>query len=104
MPTTRSRALAAALLLGCCRLASPQDRLEEKLPWGEDPPVKPALERAAALSELGRAIFFDKGTSASGKLSCATCHDAGSHFAPPNASSVQSGGGKLDQKGKRATP
>jgi cytochrome c peroxidase len=95
---------ASALLLMCSRLVFPQAHAEEKLPWGDDPPVKPALERAAAIGALGRAIFFDKGMSASGSMSCATCHDAASHFAPPNALPVQRGGSKLDRQGKRATP
>ncbi len=97
-------ASAAVVLLGWCRLAYGAVGDQPKLPWDDDPPVKPALERAAAISDLGRAIFFDTGLSASGTMSCATCHDARSHFAPPNALSVQPGGPKLDRKGRRAAP
>jgi len=74
------------------------------LPWGADPPAAPAYARAAAITALGRQIFFDRGLSASGAMSCATCHDPANHFGPPNALSVQMGGPKLDKPGTRATP
>ncbi len=80
--------------------------VDEKLslPWGSDPPVGPALARAAAISALGRQLFFDPGLSKSGSMSCATCHDPKNHFAPANALSVQLGGPKRDRPGTRATP
>lgn len=49
-------------------------------------------------------MFFDSRLSASGAMSCASCHDASNHFAPSNALSVQIGGAKLDQAGTRAVP
>jgi cytochrome c peroxidase len=104
MHALRTECSAVLLFFGCCRLAVAGLADPPALPWGGDPPVKPALERAAAISDLGRAIFFDRGMSASGSMSCATCHDPQSHFGPPNALSVQPGGSKLDQKGRRATP
>src|ERR1700759_5610621 len=39
----------------------------------------------AQLSDLGRRIFMDPAYSASGKQSCATCHDPAKAFGPPNA-------------------
>ena len=39
--------------------ASPTNR------WADDP----------AVAELGRALFFDPGLSAGGRMSCASCHD-----------------------------
>jgi len=74
------------------------------LPWPADPPIGPALARAAAIVTLGRQLFRDPTLSASGEMSCATCHDPTNHFAPPNALAVQKGGAKLDQPGTRATP
>ncbi len=56
------------------------------------------------LAELGRKMFFDVGLSASGKLSCATCHDPAHAYAPANALAVQLGGARLDQQGARAVP
>jgi cytochrome c peroxidase len=59
---------------------------------------------AAALTDAGRALFFDKSLSASGKLSCASCHDPARAFAPPNALAVQRGGADGRRSGLRAVP
>jgi cytochrome c peroxidase len=59
---------------------------------------------AAQLTELGRRIFFDGSLSASGKASCASCHDPQHAWGPPNALSVQLGGADGRQQGPRATP
>ena len=40
---------------------------------------------AGAMSQLGRALFFDRTLSRSGKMSCATCHDPAHAFAPADA-------------------
>lgn len=96
-------ALAFAALSGAC-VAAQDPAADAALPWGADPPVGPALARAASISALGRRIFFDAGMSGSGKISCATCHDARAHFGPPNARSVQPGGERLDRRGTRAAP
>jgi cytochrome c peroxidase len=61
----------------------------------------------AALSDvaaLGKRIFFDASLSASGRMSCATCHDPAFAHAQPNASPVQPGGAQLDMPGFRAVP
>ena len=42
-----------------------------------------ALLRAHALADLGRKMFFDPSLSASGKLSCASCHDPKFAYGPP---------------------
>ena len=60
--------------------------------------------RAEALTELGRRMFIDPSLSASGKMSCASCHSALDAFGPPNALSVQPGGGDMRQFGVRAVP
>ena len=59
---------------------------------------------AAQLTEIGRRIFFDSSLSASGKASCASCHDPQHAWGPPNALSVQLGGADGRQEGPRATP
>ncbi|HEY0339709.1 MAG TPA: cytochrome c peroxidase [Steroidobacteraceae bacterium] len=63
---------------------------------------------ATALSpqaRLGRQIFFDPTLSASGKLSCASCHDPGNAYAAPKGTGVvMLGGAKLDRPGLRVIP
>ncbi|GBQ81832.1 cytochrome c peroxidase [Gluconacetobacter johannae DSM 13595] len=61
----------------------------------------PALSPAA---RLGKALFYDPGLSASGRQSCASCHDPSNHFAPANDKAVQRGGARLDRPGIRAVP
>ena len=58
----------------------------------------------AQLSDLGRRIFNDPAYSASGRQSCASCHDPARAFGPPNDRAVQLGGPKLDKTGFRNTP
>jgi len=53
-----------------------------------------AYARARDLAALGRRIFFDEKLSASGKMSCASCHDPRFAYGPPE--------GK--QTGPRAVP
>lgn len=43
---------------------------------------------AAALTAIGRELFFDPALSASGKISCATCHDPRHSFGPPDGLKV----------------
>jgi cytochrome c peroxidase len=67
----------------------------------------PYLKRpdVARLTELGRRMFFDPGLSASGRVSCASCHDPAHAFGPPNALAVQPGGGvRAAAGGFRAAP
>jgi len=104
---------AAALLLALyCGLANA--RVERALAAPAAPAAPAAAQApfyandfelqptAHALSDLGRALFFDVSLSASGKLACASCHDPASHFGPSNALSVQRGGAQRDREGLRA--
>jgi cytochrome c peroxidase len=59
---------------------------------------------AAQLTAIGRALFFDPALSASGKISCATCHDPKHSYGPPNGLAVQRGGGNGRGFGLRAVP
>ncbi len=63
-----------------------------------------ARRRSADLTKLGRKLFLDPAFSASGKLSCASCHDPGYAFAPANNLAVQIGGKDLNQPGRRSVP
>lgn len=78
------RALAPLLLLPLVVFAAP-------------PPDADAIA-------LGAQIFRDASLSASGKMSCASCHDPAHAHGPANARSVQSGGANLDVPGFRAVP
>jgi len=62
---------------------------------GEYPPLSP-------MAALGKKIFFDTSLSASGHLSCATCHSPTHAYGPPNALAVQLGGPHSDRQGARA--
>jgi cytochrome c peroxidase len=53
---------------------------------------------------LGEKIFSDASLSASGAMSCATCHDPSHAHAQSNDRSVQLGGPHLDVPGFRAAP
>src|ERR1700693_6269482 len=64
-------------------------------------PQRPGVD---ALTNLGRALFFDPSLSASGRQSCATCHSPDHAFGPPNDLSVQLGGRQMKLEGTRAAP
>ena len=63
-----------------------------------------ASRRARVLATIGRKMFFDPSLSASGKVSCASCHDPAFAYGPPNAMPVQHGGKDMTQWGTRAVP
>jgi len=58
----------------------------------------------AELTALGRALFMDASLSASGKTSCASCHDPAHAFGPPNDRAVQLAGPTMKLAGVRAVP
>jgi cytochrome c peroxidase len=58
----------------------------------------------AAMTEIGRALFFDKSLSASGSMACASCHDPAHFYGPPNDLAVQHGGIDGKQSGLRSVP
>jgi len=64
-------------------------------------PPSAALSAAAA---LGEKIFRDASLSASGRQSCASCHDPAFGHSPPNALAAQFGGPNLDLQGTRKAP
>jgi cytochrome c peroxidase len=63
--------------------------------------AQPTLSAAA---DLGRQIFNDVSLSASGKMSCASCHDAAFGHSSPFDTPVVFGGPNLDQPGTRVSP
>lgn len=67
----------------------------------------PPVTQPAALSDsaaLGAQMFVDASLSASGKLSCASCHVPGRAHAPADGLAVQLGGPTGSTPGQRATP
>jgi len=63
----------------------------------------PAVTLSPA-ARVGRELFFDTSLSASGRMSCATCHDPRFAYGPPNDRAVQLGGPALSDAGTRAVP
>jgi cytochrome c peroxidase len=55
-------------------------------------------------ARAGRRIFFDASLSASGQMSCATCHDPAHGYGPANDRAVQPGGPRMTDAGTRAVP
>ena len=58
----------------------------------------------SAMAQLGKQMFYDTSLSASGKQSCASCHDPSTAYAPSNDLPVQLGGADMKQPGIRAVP
>ncbi|HVT36082.1 MAG TPA: cytochrome c peroxidase [Nevskiaceae bacterium] len=86
---------AAALLLPLSALAASSSFYDA--PFERRPAV-------AELTALGRALFSDPSLSASGKLSCAGCHDPAHAYGPPDGASVRPGGALGGSLGTRAVP
>jgi len=63
-----------------------------------------ASRRAIELRALGQRLFADASLSASGRLSCASCHRPDRAFGPPDGTSVQAGGASGARPGLRAVP
>lgn len=63
-----------------------------------------ASQRAAELRALGQRLFADASLSASGRLSCASCHRPDRAFGPPDGLAVQAGGASGARPGLRAVP
>jgi cytochrome c peroxidase len=74
------RYIATALL--CCLALRAGG--ETPAPYAQQPDV-------AQLTALGRAMFFDRSLSASGKVSCATCHDPRHAYGPPPGQAMPAG-------------
>lgn len=103
--------LAALLLQACDRPAPPAATAapvaQAPRPAGADATYALTLARQPSPAEIGavgKAMFFDPGLSASGRMSCATCHSPDHAYGPPNALSVQLGGRDGQQPGVRAVP
>jgi cytochrome c peroxidase len=63
-----------------------------------------ALAKLSLAAQVGKNLFFDRSLSASGEMSCATCHDPAHAYGPPNDLAVQLGGARRVAAGTRAVP
>jgi len=109
-PVSRLSSAFSAAVLSWCVVAGPV--------WaGSPPPAQPAqaaqpfyatrFERQpnpAELTELGRRLFNEPALSASGRMSCASCHSPQHAYGPANALAVQLGGPDGRLQGLRAVP
>jgi cytochrome c peroxidase len=64
------------------------------------PPNRPL----SVMAQLGERLFYDPRLSASGRMSCASCHDPAHAHGPPGSASVVLGGPDLRTPGFRAVP
>jgi len=115
---TRARTLALGAIVaaaGACgwALAYPEQmpdavgEIVEQLTGANPHPIhlqRPAATPLSAMALLGKQIFFDQRLSASGKLSCASCHSPDHAYGPPNALPVQFGGPSMTLQGDRPPP
>lgn len=63
-----------------------------------------STDTLSPMAQVGKQIFFDQALSASGKQSCASCHDPARGFADPNNLAVSIGGPNSDLPGLRNAP
>ena len=97
MPRRRPRAWAGAgLLAGALATAAAAFEPAPRA-YGDRPSV-------AQLTALGRAMFSDPGLSASGRLSCASCHDPARAFGPNARTPSPFADGDPAHVGTRAIP
>lgn len=97
-------------LSACERKAAEAPKATKPLPARQEAPGPQPMTRAEAfarareLGQIGRVMFFDPSLSASGRVSCASCHDPAHGFSPPNALPIQAGGSDLSRHSFRAAP
>jgi cytochrome c peroxidase len=101
LATLLATAASAALLLAAPAVA---DDVEEYIDFFEPlpalPPIPPGTTMSQERIELGRMLFFEPRISASGVISCATCHNPALGWTDRIPRAVGHGG----QVGERNTP
>ncbi|MDC8786085.1 cytochrome-c peroxidase [Roseateles koreensis] len=99
-----------ALLLAACGGGDAPTRVQSestsagRSALAASPHSAPSTPPLSLSAQVGQKLFFDASLSASGAMSCATCHDPQHAYGPPNARAVQLGGPKLNSAGLRAVP
>lgn len=61
-------------------------------------------KQLSLMAQIGQKLFYEKSLSASGQMSCASCHNPNHAFAPTNDLPAQFGGPDLKLQGARAVP
>lgn len=95
------------LILLTALLAACQPDTPPTPPAHQNAAYAPSLKRQPTVPEMtamGRAMFSEPSLSASGKLSCASCHSPEHAYGPPNSLAVQLGGNDSLAAGTRAVP
>lgn len=104
-PALRAAHLAASLaalwLAACGDAPAPADAA---VPAPAASVAPAPTEGLSAAARLGRRIFHDTSLSASGRMSCATCHDPARAFAGADDQPVPLGGAALATPGFRNAP
>jgi cytochrome c peroxidase len=63
-----------------------------------------ARQPLSPLQQLGKRMFLDPALSASGKMSCATCHDPKYAYGPAPGRAIALGGPRMNRSGTRTVP
>lgn len=93
-----------ALLTALMAAAVPTSTAQDLQPAAAGLSRAEVFRQAQALMAIGRQMFSDPALSASGRMSCASCHSPAHAYGPPNALAVQPGGADLKAAGLRAVP
>ncbi|HTX24457.1 MAG TPA: cytochrome c peroxidase [Steroidobacteraceae bacterium] len=93
----------AGALLACAQLAAAGALAQTVNPHPYSLHV-PAVRPLSAMARLGERLFHDPRLSGSGRMSCASCHDAAHAYGPPGGASVVLGGADARTPGFRAVP
>jgi cytochrome c peroxidase len=108
--TSRASLLVTILSLAACSQAKGSVTALERASSASAPtavtpgPAAPPPRALTPAAAVGKLLFFDQTLSASGEMSCATCHDPAHAYGPPNGLAVQLGGPTRTSPGLRATP
>jgi cytochrome c peroxidase len=104
MTVTRHIVCCAAFLAGFVSGGVPADAVTAGMRAAHAPAMTDGDTKLSVVATLGAQIFHDRSLSATGQLSCASCHDPLRAYASGTALPVQPGGPHLRLQGFRATP
>lgn len=93
--------LSIAALTGCGGASSDKSTVSG---FASAPPAASQQAAMSVVARIGERIFNDSSLSASGRVSCASCHVATQAYAQDNTLAVQPGGATLTVAGSRAAP
>lgn len=103
-------AMLAIAIAGACLPVVAREQIAASTDATRDTAIRrwvrypPSAARLSPQAELGKQLFFDTALSASGQMSCASCHDPAHAYGPPDGRAVQLGGNDRQHAGTRAVP